>query len=96
MIRDITPPRLDQARIDQMISTTLTVKQEARKSILSDILDYFATPLHAGVGASLVAASIAGMIYLSPAVQPVHSPVKASLDSEVSDIMLYDFLDNLS
>lgn len=84
-----TTPQLDPQRIDQMISNAMSYKQDAKRGLLPT----FRHPFAWGFGASLAAASILGVLYLNPAVQPKTSIIPYRAD--ISDIMLYDLLEDL-
>jgi hypothetical protein len=98
MIRNTTP-QLDAARIDQMISTALSYKQQAKRNRINDMIDYIASPLRFSIGASLVAATIVGIMWINPTSPPIlnsHQLTQAANEDEISDIMLYNLVEDLS
>jgi hypothetical protein len=95
-----TPPQLSQERVDQMIHTALSLKQDEKKSFWDFLKPLMKPPVGFGIGASLATASIIGLLWLSPTTTPntvtqetAQKPLSAR---EVNDMMLYDLLEDLS
>lgn len=86
------PPQLSSDRIDQMIAYATSHSQEKRKPTFLQILSaYKARFALSAAGSALVAASIVFFVSSEPPKKTVR-PVP----TEVSDIMLYDLLEDLS
>ena len=93
------PPALDDARIEQMIHTAMSFKQDKRKNIWADFTHRMTPTIRYGLGfgATLAMASILGIMWLGP-VKPTntHATTTVAYDDDTSDILLYNLLTDLS
>lgn len=88
------PPQLAPERIDQMGAFAASFAQDKRTPTFWQIVStYKARFAISAMGSALVAASI---VFFVSSQEPTISPVPHASPSEVSDIMLYDLLQDLS
>ncbi len=86
------PPQLSTERIDQMTAFASSFAQEKRKPTLLQLLSTYKSRFVFGAGSALVAASI--VFFVSG--DPPQKKIPRAASNEVSDIMLYDLLEDLS
>ena len=87
------PPQLSPERVDQMIAYATSYAQEKRKPTFLQILSTYRSRFAFSAGSALVAASI---VFFVSSEAPNVKKVPRAMPSEVSDIMLYDLLEDLS
>ncbi len=84
-------PTLAAARLEQMIEFALSHAQEKKKALWSW------PRLTIGFGGLAMAASVAGVLWLSPAtVAPPPTTFAKAGAAEISDYLLYEMLEDLS
>jgi len=84
-------PTLASARLDQMIEFALSHAQEPKKGSV------FSWPrLTIGFGGLAMAASVAGVLWLSPTMAPTKAPSLNRPAVEISDYLIYETLEDLS
>lgn len=86
------PPTLQPERIEQMIAYATSFAQEKPKPTFWQLLSTYRSRFALTAGSALIAASI---VFFVSAETP-HKKAHRSTSKEVSDIMLYDMLEDLS
>lgn len=90
------PPQLSSERIDQMAAYATSYAQEKRKPTFWQVLSTYKSRFVYSAGSALIAASIVFFVSSEPPATAHTKAKRVNTPNEVSDIMLYNLLEDLS